>query len=91
MHDTNLNDCIAISFVIGFQDAVLEELGSYDSSSQAPYMPSLTFRSKRPYYWWPGSATAQQVFDVSYRMKFRNCNLLHDGVRFHSSQNVIFT
>jgi hypothetical protein len=60
--------------VIGFQDAVLEELGSYDSSFQAPYMPSLVFRSKRPYYWWPGSATAKQVFDVSYRMKFRNCN-----------------
>jgi hypothetical protein len=74
LHDTDLNDCIEIIFVIGFQDSVLEELGLYDSSSHSSYFPSLAFRSKRPYYWWPGSAAAQQVFDVSYRMKFRNCN-----------------
>jgi len=67
-----LNDFIEVTCV-GFQDAVLEELGLYDSSSRPSYFPSLASRSKRPYYWWPGSAAAQQVFDVSYRMKFRNC------------------
>lgn len=60
------------------EDAVLEELGSYDSSSQAPYMPSLTFRSKRPYYWWPGSATAQQVFDNSGAVILTN-GLVHEN------------
>jgi hypothetical protein len=74
--------------VIGFQDAVLEELGSYDSNFPALYYPRSTFRSKRPHYWWPGSATTRQVFEVSYTMKFRNCNSWVK-VLFHRFQNVI--
>lgn len=56
------------NIIIAFQDTVLEELSLYDAGSQTPYWPGLNFRRQRSFYWWPGSATARQVFDVSYRV-----------------------
>lgn len=47
-----------------FQDAVLEELHLYDSDLQAPNHYGLNFRGKASHFWWPGSATAREVFDV---------------------------
>lgn len=61
----------------------MEELSSYDAGSQTPYWPLLNFRGKRSSYWWPGSATARQVFDVSYIIKLQYCNYRGDGVKSH--------
>jgi hypothetical protein len=57
------NFCYNIT--VTFQDAVLEELGLYDSDLQTPYHNGLNFRGKASRFWWPGSATAREVFDVS--------------------------
>jgi hypothetical protein len=75
--------------IITFQDTVLNELSSYDADSQTPYWPRFSSRRRRPYYWWPGSFTARQVFDVSYRIQFQNCSLWGDGVKFDKFENVI--
>jgi hypothetical protein len=48
-----------------FQDAVLEELGLYDSSLQRPFHYGINFRGRGSRFWWPGSATAREAFDVS--------------------------
>ncbi|XP_021920080.1 CD109 antigen-like isoform X2 [Zootermopsis nevadensis] len=59
------------------EDTVLEELSSYDAGSQTPYWPLLNFRGKRSSYWWPGSATARQVFDNSGAVILTN-GLVHE-------------
>jgi hypothetical protein len=48
-----------------FQDAVLEELDLYDSSLQRPFHYGINFRGRGSRFWWPGSATAREAFDVS--------------------------
>lgn len=85
-----LKDWKAVNFIIKiivFQETVLEELSSYDGGSQIPYWPSLKFRGRRLLYWWPGSATAGQVFEVSYRIKFHNCSLRNYDVKFYKPGN----
>jgi hypothetical protein len=48
-----------------FQDAVIEELGLYDSGIQSQYNYGLNFGRRTSRFWWPGSATAREAFDVS--------------------------
>ncbi|GFG28314.1 hypothetical protein Cfor_11328, partial [Coptotermes formosanus] len=69
------------------EDAVLEELGSYDSNFPALYYPRSTFRSKRPHYWWPGSATTRQVFENSGAVILTN-GLVHEHFAWGSDRGL---
>ncbi|XP_023714120.1 CD109 antigen isoform X3 [Cryptotermes secundus] len=59
------------------KDAVLEELRLYDSNLQTPYHYGFNFRGNALNYWWPGSATAREVFDSSGAVILTN-GLVHE-------------
>jgi len=45
---------------------VLDELRTYDNGEHSNYMPYLRESlDRRSMFWWPGSYTAHQAFDVS--------------------------
>lgn len=53
------------------QDNVLDELRTYDSGENSNYMPYLRNSvDRRSMFWWPGSFTAQEAFDVNALFRF---------------------
>ena len=53
-----------------FQESVTEELKSYDIGSETQSEPFMKIGGVRSIYWWPGSATTSQIFDVSVNNQF---------------------
>jgi hypothetical protein len=52
--------------MIGPQEHVLQEMRSYDASDSSQFLPQIdNLREKRSLFWWPGSLTAQETFEVT--------------------------
>lgn len=55
-----------IFLLLRYQDNVLDELRTYDNGEHSNYMPYLRESlDRQSMFWWPGSYTAHQAFDVS--------------------------
>ncbi|PSN57619.1 hypothetical protein C0J52_00529 [Blattella germanica] len=75
------------------EDAVIDELSRYDPGGDRfgywPYWPPKrsAFRGRRSFYWWPGSATARQVFDNSGAVILTN-GAIHEYFPFGTNQGT---